>query len=132
MNYNQYFQNALIAGRKPTFAPALINEVLNDVAAEAIAQTDAILAENQKDLDLMDPEDPKYVFSAGAFMRWKDAMIPVAKMEYKPFTISVSYDANVSQLKTASNSRGGFELSISYQTFLNSPVLQKCPTYKNS
>lgn len=59
MNYNSYFENALIAGRKPTLAPALINQVLNDVAAEAIAQTAYILAENQKDLDLMDPEDPK-------------------------------------------------------------------------
>ncbi|GAA3965144.1 glutamate-5-semialdehyde dehydrogenase [Mucilaginibacter dorajii] len=60
MNYNSYFENALIAGRKATLAPALINQVLNDVAAEAIAQTAYILAENQKDLDLMDPEDPKY------------------------------------------------------------------------
>ncbi len=60
MSYKQYFENALIAGRKATLAPALINQVLIDVAAEAIAQTDLILAENQKDLDLMDPEDPKY------------------------------------------------------------------------
>lgn len=60
MNYNQYFENALIAGRKATLAPALINQILHDVAAEAIAQTHLILAENQKDLDLMDPEDPKY------------------------------------------------------------------------
>jgi glutamate-5-semialdehyde dehydrogenase len=60
MNYDIYFQNALIAGRKPTLAPALINQVLQDVAAEAITQTDHLLAENQKDLDRMDPTDPKY------------------------------------------------------------------------
>ncbi|MDB5146625.1 MAG: Gamma-glutamyl phosphate reductase [Mucilaginibacter sp.] len=60
MKYNTYFENALIAGRKATLAPALINQVLQDVAAEAIAQTEYILAENQKDLNLMDPEDPKY------------------------------------------------------------------------
>ncbi|WPU91110.1 glutamate-5-semialdehyde dehydrogenase [Mucilaginibacter sabulilitoris] len=60
MNYDNYFQDALIAGRKPTLAPALINQVLRDVAAEAIAQTDHLLAENQKDLDRMDPADPKY------------------------------------------------------------------------
>jgi glutamate-5-semialdehyde dehydrogenase len=60
MNYDIYFQNALIAGRKPTLAPALINQVLQDVAAEAITQTDHLLAENQKDLDRMDPADPKY------------------------------------------------------------------------
>lgn len=60
MNYDIYFQNSLIAGRKPTLAPALINQVLQDVAAEAITQTDHLLAENQKDLDRMDPADPKY------------------------------------------------------------------------
>jgi type IX secretion system PorP/SprF family membrane protein len=82
---------------------------------------------------LDDPVDPKYIFSAGAFLRWKDAMIPVAKMEYKPFTISVSYDANVSQLKTASNSRGGFEISFSYQTFFDrynsSKDATRCPRF---
>jgi len=68
---------------------------------------------------LDDPIDPKYIFHAGAFLRWKDAIIPVAKMEYKPFAIAVSYDVNVSQLKTASSGRGGFELSISYQTYFD-------------
>jgi type IX secretion system PorP/SprF family membrane protein len=68
---------------------------------------------------LDDPADPRYIFSAGAFIRWKDAIIPVAKMEFRPLSISVSYDANVSQLKTASNGRGGFELSISYQTYFD-------------
>jgi glutamate-5-semialdehyde dehydrogenase len=60
MNYNNYFQNALIAGRQPTLAPALINQVLQDVAAEAIAQANHLLAENKIDLDRMDPADPKY------------------------------------------------------------------------
>jgi glutamate-5-semialdehyde dehydrogenase len=39
MSYNIYFEKAQAAGRKPTLAPALINQVLQDVAAEAIAQT---------------------------------------------------------------------------------------------
>ena len=82
---------------------------------------------------LDDPIDPKYVFSFGTFLRWKDAMIPVAKMECKPITVSVSYDANVSQLKTASNSRGGFEISISYQTFFDrynsSKAATRCPRF---
>lgn len=60
MEYDNYFKNALIAGRKPTLAPALINQVLHDVASEAIAQTGYLLAENQKDLDRMDSADPKY------------------------------------------------------------------------
>lgn len=82
---------------------------------------------------LDDPVDPKYIFSAGAFLRWKDAMIPVAKMEFKPFAISLSYDANVSQLKTASNGRGGLEISLCYQTFLNRDNSSKdairCPRF---
>jgi len=83
--------------------------------------------------ELDDPIDPKYVFHAGAFMRWKDAIVPVAKIEFKPFAVSVSYDANVSQLKAASNSRGGFEISISYQTYFDrhnsSKEAIRCPRF---
>lgn len=68
---------------------------------------------------LDDPSDPKYIFHAGAFLRWKDAIIPVVKMEYKPMAIALSYDVNVSELKTASQGRGGFEVSISYQQFFD-------------
>lgn len=68
---------------------------------------------------LDDIADPKYIFHAGAFIRWKDAVIPVVKMEYKPMAFALSYDVNVSQLKTASQGRGGFELSITYQTYFD-------------
>ena len=37
-----------------------INEVLRAVADAAIENTDFILAENRKDLDRMDPANPKY------------------------------------------------------------------------
>ena len=37
-----------------------INEILCAVAREAVAQTDYILAENLKDLERMDADDPKY------------------------------------------------------------------------
>jgi type IX secretion system PorP/SprF family membrane protein len=60
-------------------------------------------------------EDAKYIFHTGAYMRWKDAFIPVAKLECRPLSVSVSYDANISPLKEASKGRGGFEVSISYQ-----------------
>jgi len=82
---------------------------------------------------LDDPVDPKYIFHAGAFLRWKDAVIPVAKLEFKPFAIAVSYDANLSQLKTASQGRGGFELSVSYQTYFDRDNTTKdavrCPRF---
>jgi glutamate-5-semialdehyde dehydrogenase len=57
--YISYFDDARSAGRK-SVDPGIINQVLNDVALAAIAQTDYLLEENQKDLDLMDPKDPKY------------------------------------------------------------------------
>jgi glutamate-5-semialdehyde dehydrogenase len=84
MSYNIYFENAQLAGRKPTLAPALINQVLHDVAAEAIAQTSLILAENQKDLDLMDPQDPKYdrlKLTAARIEAIAGDMISVANLE---------------------------------------------------
>jgi type IX secretion system PorP/SprF family membrane protein len=82
---------------------------------------------------LDDIEDPKYILHGGAMLRWKDALIPVVKLEFKPMAVSVSYDANISQLKTASNGRGGFELALSYQKYLNkgnaSTDAVRCPKF---
>jgi len=58
--------------------------------------------------------DEKVSLYAGAFYRWKDALIPVVKLSFYRLNIGLSYDVNTSQLKTASQSRGGFELSASY------------------
>lgn len=66
-----------------------------------------------------DPDDPDYILHAGAFLRWKDALIPVLKIDMRNLAIALSYDVNVSQLKTASQSRGGFELSVTYISFLD-------------
>lgn len=64
----------------------------------------------------LDPNDQdKYIIHAGAYMRWKDAIIPVAKLEFRPFAVAVSYDANISTLKQVSSGRGGFEMSLTYQ-----------------
>ncbi len=58
-NYIKYFENARAASRK-SIDPALINKVLKDLAIAALAQTGYLLKENKKDLDRMDPNDPKY------------------------------------------------------------------------
>ncbi len=68
-------------------------------------------------LKLDDADDPMLLIHAGAMLRLKDAVIPVVKLEKKPMAISVSYDANISQLSVASQSRGGIEITLSYQTF---------------
>lgn len=65
------------------------------------------------------PDDPQYIIYAGAFLRWRDALIPVVKIDFKPLSVAISYDVNVSQLKTASMGRGGVELSVSYMGFLD-------------
>lgn len=64
-------------------------------------------------------ENPLYTVHAGAFLRWQDALIPVLKLERRPVSIAISYDVNISPLKTASQGRGGFELSVAYVGFLN-------------
>lgn len=64
-----------------------------------------------------DPLNPAYTIHAGAFLRWNDALIPVVKLDYNPFSVSVSYDVNISKLRPSSYGRGGFELSVSYTGF---------------
>jgi len=61
MSYNIYFENAVVAGYNIAgLSTDTINEVLLHVADLAVEQTELLLAENQKDLDRMDKEDPKY------------------------------------------------------------------------
>jgi len=60
MAYKQYFEDALTAARGKSLAPALINQVLLEVAKAAVDQTNYLLQENQKDLQRMDATDPKY------------------------------------------------------------------------
>jgi type IX secretion system PorP/SprF family membrane protein len=82
---------------------------------------------------LDDTDEPKYLLHGGAVIRWKDAVIPVGKIEMKPLSISVSYDTNISNLTSASTGRGGFELGISYQKFINkdnsSREAVRCPRF---
>lgn len=66
-----------------------------------------------------DYANPQYVIYFGGYLRWKDAFIPVLKLDYKPFSVAFSYDVNISTLKTASQYRGGFELSLTYAGFLD-------------
>jgi glutamate-5-semialdehyde dehydrogenase len=57
--YATYLKNARAASRKSIDAEK-ISQVLNDLAFEAVAQTAYLLRENKRDLDRMDPKDPKY------------------------------------------------------------------------
>jgi len=70
--------------------------------------------------DLLQYGDEETVsLGVGAFYRWNDAVVPVIKLDYYKLAIGLTYDVNISKLKAASQLRGGFELTLSYKSFLN-------------
>lgn len=79
-----------------------------------------------------DPVNSPYILHLGGFLRWKDAFIPVLKLDTHSFSAAISYDMNVSALKTASQGRGGLELSLTYMGFLdheNAKYKTPCPKF---
>ena len=50
----------------------------------------------------------------GRFSNLTDAVIPYLGLDFGSFTLGMTYDVNVSSLKTASESQGGFEISLIY------------------
>ncbi len=68
-------------------------------------------------------------FYAGSWLRFSDAIIPYVGLEFSDFRLGVSYDVNTSQLKTASQSEGGIEISLIY---IKRPAQSKglpCPKF---
>jgi type IX secretion system PorP/SprF family membrane protein len=53
-------------------------------------------------------------FYVGSWFRLGDALIPYVGLEFNDFRLGATYDVNVSSLKTASQSRGGLEISLIY------------------
>jgi type IX secretion system PorP/SprF family membrane protein len=53
-------------------------------------------------------------FYAGSWFRFGDAVIPYVGLEFSDFRLGATYDVNISDLKTASQSRGGIEISLVY------------------
>ncbi|MDP4262991.1 MAG: PorP/SprF family type IX secretion system membrane protein [Bacteroidota bacterium] len=64
-------------------------------------------------------DDARLSLSGGAAYRWKDAFVPVVKINTNQLSIGLSYDVNISKLRTASSYRGGFELTLSYMGLWN-------------
>ena len=72
-----------------------------------------------------EPENPSN-FYAGLWTRFNnvnDAIIPYVGLEFNGFRIGASYDVNISSLKTASQSRGGLEVSLIF--------IKRPPGYRN-
>ena len=59
---NQHtFENVQKASRSlVSLSSEKVNSILLDLAEEAVTQVQVLISENQKDLERMDPEDPKY------------------------------------------------------------------------
>jgi type IX secretion system PorP/SprF family membrane protein len=51
---------------------------------------------------------------AGVQYRYGDAIIPTFEYRFTSFAVGLSYDMNISTLKTATNMRGGLEVSLKY------------------
>lgn len=60
-----------------------------------------------------DDEIPTNVY-LGSWYRFGDAIIPYVGLEFGEFLLGATYDVNTSNLKTASQSRGGIEISLIY------------------
>lgn len=58
--YTSYFENAVMAARKTKLSASVINNILREIASEAVTRTEILLAANRKDLERMDASDPKY------------------------------------------------------------------------
>ncbi|MEO6613829.1 MAG: PorP/SprF family type IX secretion system membrane protein [Chitinophagaceae bacterium] len=75
-------------------------------------------------------ESPVNVY-LGAWYRFNDAAIPYIGLEFSGLHIGVTYDANTSSLKPASNTRGGMEISMIYIKKPSDPNAKKlnCPRF---
>jgi type IX secretion system PorP/SprF family membrane protein len=63
-----------------------------------------------------DETDPVNFYAGlwGRFTNTTDAVIPYVGLDYNSFSLGVTYDVNVSALQTASQNRGGIEISLIY------------------
>lgn len=65
------------------------------------------------ELPVSEGEKPTSLYF-GSWLRLKDAIIPYIGLEFSDFRLGASYDVNTSSLKSASQSRGGIEMSLIY------------------
>lgn len=71
----------------------------------------------------------KSSISIGGAYRWNDALVPIIRIDNRQFSFGLSYDMNVSKLKTASQSRGGFEFTLGFKSMGNCNKPMPCPKF---
>ena len=65
----------------------------------------------------------------GAWIRFNDAIIPYLGLEFDDFRFGATYDYNSSSLKTASQNRGGIEISLIYTRRPSTDRPVNCPKF---
>lgn len=79
--------------------------------------------------------DGEKVLIAGAYYRYKDAVIPMIGLGLKDYTFTFTYDATMSTLKTFNNGRGAIEFSIIKQgvvdRYRGNSRESMCPSFKS-
>jgi type IX secretion system PorP/SprF family membrane protein len=86
------------------FVQGAVKEITPGMAFQYILQEGSKYTGNKKPAAL----------SLGCYYRLQDAAIAVIKFEYANYAIGFSYDINMSKLKTVTNTRGGFEISLRF------------------
>lgn len=75
-----------------------------------------------------DAANPSSIY-IGSWMRLNDAIIPYVGLEFGGLRIGATYDINISNLKAATASRGGSEISIIYIKKPAEPKGIPCPKF---
>ena len=73
-------------------------------------------------------EKPTSVY-VGGWYRLNDAIIPYLGLEFNDFRLGASYDVNTSSLRTASEARGGIEISLIYTSRTPGSKGMPCPKF---
>ncbi len=68
-------------------------------------------------------------FYVGSWVRFNDAIIPYLGLEFDDFRLGLTYDYNTSALKTASQNRGGIEISLIYVRRPSTDRPVNCPKF---
>jgi type IX secretion system PorP/SprF family membrane protein len=68
-------------------------------------------------------------FYFGSWVRFNDAIIPYLGLEFDDFRFGMTYDYNSSSLKTASQNRGGIEVSLIYIRKPSTERPVNCPKF---
>lgn len=67
------------------------------------------------DVGIEADEEKRNSVAIGLLYRLNDALIPVVQLRLDKFTVSASYDVNISSLNEASQKRGGLEMVFTYR-----------------